>query len=146
MADALARPWSYMISGTPQGALKTKSDGPLRGWLVPRRPKKYQGWSDFFPRFFIVFLNSPHRETPKNMIKQNREKIGLGFFCRFFKNFSTRFFCKTFFVVLLNSHRKESPENAIKQKKSRKNDIEIFVDFLRIFSGKVFDMDFLHFF
>ena len=83
-----------------------KSDGPLRGWLVPRRPKKYQGWSDFFSRFFIVFLNSPHRETPKNVIKENREKIGLGFFCRFFcKKFSTRFFCQTFFVVFLNSHR-----------------------------------------
>jgi hypothetical protein len=33
-----------------QGALK-KNDGPLRGWLVPRRPKKYQGWPDFFEIF-----------------------------------------------------------------------------------------------
>jgi hypothetical protein len=68
-----------------QGALQNKTDGPPRGWLVPRRPKKYQGWSDPPPPdFFIVFLNSPHRETPKNVIKKNREKIGFGFFCKTF--------------------------------------------------------------
>jgi hypothetical protein len=121
----------------PRGS-KKKPDGPLRGWLVPRRLKKYQGWLDFFPRFFIVFLNSPDRETPKNVIKKNREKIGFGFFCRFLKNFSTRFLCKTFFAVFLNSHRYETPENAIKQKNRGKTDIEIFVDFLRIFLGKGF--------
>jgi hypothetical protein len=35
----------FAAPGAPclQGALKKKSDGPLRGWLVPRRPKKYQG-------------------------------------------------------------------------------------------------------
>jgi hypothetical protein len=53
------------------------------GWLVPRRPKKYQGWSGFCVSFFIVFLNSPHRETPKNVIKNNYEKIGFGFFVDF---------------------------------------------------------------
>jgi hypothetical protein len=27
----------------------------------------YQGWSDLFPRFFVVFLNSPHREKMLNI-------------------------------------------------------------------------------
>jgi hypothetical protein len=70
------------VAAISQRALKT-NDGPLRGWLVPRRPKKYQGWSDFCVRFFIVFLNSPHRETPKNVINKNREKVGFGFFVDF---------------------------------------------------------------
>jgi hypothetical protein len=51
----------------------------------------------FFRYFFIVFFNSPHQETPKNVIKQNQEKVGFGFL--------VEFFCKTFFVVFLNSHR-----------------------------------------
>jgi ubiquitin C-terminal hydrolase len=107
------------------------------------------GLVSFFSRFFIVFLNSPHRETPKNVIKQNREKIGLGFFVDcFVKTFrhDTRFFCKTFFVVLLNSHRKETPKKAIKQKKAEEKRQSNFLSILRIFSEKVFDMDFLHFF
>jgi hypothetical protein len=46
--------------------------------------------------FFVVFLNSPRRETPKNVIKQNRENIGSDF-CRFFcKDLSTRFFVERF--------------------------------------------------
>jgi hypothetical protein len=47
--------------------------------------------SDFF------VLKSPHRETPKNVIKQNRENLGLAFIVDFLgENFSTRFFGKTF--------------------------------------------------
>jgi hypothetical protein len=38
-----------------QGALKKQIDGPSGGWFVPRRPKKYQGWSDFFLRFLSCF-------------------------------------------------------------------------------------------
>jgi hypothetical protein len=62
---------------------------------------------DLFVRyFFIVFLNSPHRETPKNVRNKIREKIGFGFLVELFvKSFRHDFFCKTFFVVLLNSHR-----------------------------------------
>jgi hypothetical protein len=57
------------------------------------------------------------------------------------------FFWKTLVVVFLNSHRQEAPVNAIKQKKSwRKTDIEISVEFLRIFAENVFDMGFLPFF
>jgi hypothetical protein len=49
-------------------------------------------------------------------------------------------------AYVLNSHRKETPEKALKEKKSRKNDIDFFVDFLRNFPGKVFFMDLMHFF
>jgi hypothetical protein len=109
--------------------------------------KKVPGLVRFFSRdFLIVFLTSPHREAPQNTTKQNREKIGLGFFCRFFcKNLSTRFFGKTFFVVLLNSRRKEAPEKAIIKKIKEKRHRN-FCRFSENFLGKVFDMDFLHFF
>jgi hypothetical protein len=80
--------------------------------------------------FFMVFLRSPQRETPKNVIIKNDKNSVLDV-CRFFcKSFSSQFFCKTLFVVLLNSNRCETPENAIKPHKNRgKVDIEIFVDF-----------------
>jgi hypothetical protein len=67
----------------------------------------------------MVFLNSPHRETPKNVIKKKRQKIGLGCFVDFFVIFFDTIFCKTFFVVFLNSHRCETPENAIKKTASK---------------------------
>jgi hypothetical protein len=35
--------------------------------------KKGLGSDFLFRFFFIVFLNSPHRETPKNVIKQIRK-------------------------------------------------------------------------
>jgi hypothetical protein len=56
----------------------------------------------FVKRVFVVFSNSPRpgRETPKTMVKKNREKISLGFLVDFFQKLSTRFFCKMFFVVL----------------------------------------------
>jgi hypothetical protein len=81
----------------PRGTPK-KNDGPPRGWLVPRRPKNYQGWSDFFPDFFIAFFfYSPHWETPKNVMKTNREIIGFGFFVDFFvKSFPHDLFAKRF--------------------------------------------------
>jgi hypothetical protein len=37
-----------------------------------------------------VFLNSPHRETPKNVIKKNREKVGFGFLVDFFVKTSSK--------------------------------------------------------
>ena len=55
----------------------------------------------FFRDFFIVFLNSPHRETPKNVIKKIDKKSVLDFFVDFFeKLFDTNFwqnvFCSAF--------------------------------------------------
>jgi hypothetical protein len=84
----------------PRGPQNQKKiDGPWGGWLVPRKPKKYQGWSDFC-EIFIVCLNSPHRETPKNVTKKNREKIGFGFLIDFFvKPFRHDFFVKRFCSV-----------------------------------------------
>jgi hypothetical protein len=102
---------------------QNKSDGPLRGWLVPRRPKKYQGWSDGW--FFIVFLNSPHRETPKNVIKKTKINC-LRFFSDFFVKAIRHDFCYTFFVVILNSHRKEPPEKAIKKGQTTPKFLSIF--------------------
>jgi hypothetical protein len=73
--------------------------------LVPRRPKKYKGWSVFCVRFLIVFLNSPHRETPKNVIKKSR-KNRFGFLDDFLvKTFRNDMFCYTSFVMLLNCRR-----------------------------------------
>jgi hypothetical protein len=59
--------------------------------------KKGPGSDLFFGYFFIVFLNSPHRETPKNVIQKNRKQIGFGFFIEFFvKTFRHDFFAKRF--------------------------------------------------
>jgi hypothetical protein len=41
--------------------------------LQNNRVEKVPRMVSFFP-FFIVFLNSPHRETPKNVIKKNKKK------------------------------------------------------------------------
>jgi hypothetical protein len=52
-------------------------------WLVgSSEAKKVPGLARFPPDIFIVFSYS--RETPKNVIKLNREKIGFGFFVDFF--------------------------------------------------------------
>jgi hypothetical protein len=49
---------------------------------------------DFFPNKF-VFSNFPHRETHKNVIKRNREKVGFGFLVDFLvKTFRNDSFCK----------------------------------------------------
>jgi hypothetical protein len=88
-----------------QGAGKKKVGDPRGGW-VGQSTKERDGVRFFSDIFLIVFLNSPHRETPKNVIKKNREKIGFRFLVDFFvKTFRHDFFCKTFFVVFLNSHR-----------------------------------------
>jgi hypothetical protein len=83
---------------TRQGAgkKKKKTGTPVVGGWVRVRNKD-QGQT-FFGIFFIVFLNSPHRETPRNVIKQIREKVGFWIFGRIFcKNLSTRlFFVKRF--------------------------------------------------
>jgi hypothetical protein len=93
------------------------------GWVRVRKTKK--GWGQiFFPRYFlifVVFLNSLHREAPKNAIKKIEKKSVLDFGRIFCKNFSTRFFLQNVFCGVF-----ELPS----QKKSRgKTDIEVFVDF-----------------
>jgi hypothetical protein len=58
--------------------------------------KKVPGLVSFFGEIFIVFLNSPHRETPKNVIKKIEKKSGLGFLSIFCKTFRHDFFVKRF--------------------------------------------------
>jgi hypothetical protein len=87
-----------------------------------------------------VFLNSPHRETPKNLIKQIREKIGFGFLVEFFvKTFRHEFFVKRFWSAFelpsLRNTRKRDKTKQIEEKLTSKFFVEIL--------GKVFDMDFL---
>jgi hypothetical protein len=86
------------------------------------------------------FLDSPHRETPENAIKEI-EKNRFWVFGRFFcTNFSTRFLCKTFFcsvfeLPLLRSTRKHDKTRKVEEKLTSK--------FLSIFLEKTFDMNFL---
>jgi hypothetical protein len=73
------------------------------GWV---RVRKRDGVRFFGDMLFFVFLNSPHRETPKNVIKKIEKKIGFGFFVDFFvKTFRHDVFFKTVVLVFLNSHR-----------------------------------------
>jgi hypothetical protein len=59
--------------------------------------KKGLGSDFFWGYFFIVFLNSPYRETLKNVIKEIREKVGFGLLVEFFvKTFRHDFFAKRF--------------------------------------------------
>jgi hypothetical protein len=72
------------------------------GWFLGGQKSTRVG--QIFSRdFFIMFLNSPHRETPKNVIKKIEKKSVLDFLSIFLKNFSTQFFGKTFSVVSFNS-------------------------------------------
>jgi hypothetical protein len=92
-----------------------------------------------------VFLNSPHRETPKNVIKRNREKIGFcnvfelpslrntrkrdakeieekltSKFCRFvWEKFLTWTSCKNILVVFLNSPSREAPKTALRKSQEK---------------------------
>ena len=103
------------------------------GWVRVRKRIRVRF---FFNIYFIVFLNSPHRETPKNVIKQNREKIGFGFLVEFFvKTFGHDFFCKTLYNVL----ELPSLRNTRKRDKTKKAEEKLTSNFL----GKVFDTDFL---
>jgi hypothetical protein len=52
-------------------------------WYLQKRLALKTVFGDFF-RSLVVFLNSPHRETPKNVgSKKNRGKCGFGFFWLF---------------------------------------------------------------
>jgi hypothetical protein len=55
-----------------KGPARKKSVTPVVGGWV-RAQKKDRG-QIFPPDFLMVFLNSPHRETLKNMINKNRQK------------------------------------------------------------------------
>jgi hypothetical protein len=69
-----------------KGPAKKKSVTPVVGGWGSRgsEAKKGPGSDLFFDIFKMVLLNSPRRETPKNVIKNNRQKISFGFFVDFF--------------------------------------------------------------
>jgi hypothetical protein len=60
-----------------RGTKKRMTDPNVVGWFLEDQ-KSTRAGQFFFRDFFIVFLNSPHRETSKNVIKKNRENIGFG--------------------------------------------------------------------
>jgi hypothetical protein len=67
-------------------------------------------------------LNSPHRETPKNVIKKNSRKNRFWIVGRMFcKNFSTRFVCKKVFFCVFELPSLKNTRKRDKTKKSRKN-------------------------
>jgi hypothetical protein len=81
----------------PKGPPKNKVGDPRGGWVDQRR-KKGQGQFYVFDIFLMIFLNSPHRETLENVIKQNfGEKIGFGFLVEFFAKTSRHEFSGSVF-------------------------------------------------
>jgi hypothetical protein len=58
------------------------TDPDVVGWFLGGQQSTRAG--QFFAPDFIVFFYSAHRETPKNMVKKKRKKIGIGFFVDFF--------------------------------------------------------------
>ena len=93
-----------MVCRVPRstGAFLFANGGWVRGEKMTR--VKYV----FFLHYFMVFSNSPPRETPKNVIEKSRKKIGFGFLVDFFvKTFRHVFVLQNVFfvfVVFLNSH------------------------------------------
>jgi hypothetical protein len=68
-----------------RGRQKKKIGDPrhARGGWVGQSTKKDWGQIYFFDIFFVVFLSSPHRETPKSVIKKIEKKSVLGFWSNF---------------------------------------------------------------
>jgi hypothetical protein len=129
--------WPGVISAR---AAKTNKNGDpvVGGWV---RGQKRTRVRFFFRYCFIVLLNSPYRETPKNVIKKIEEKLVLDFWSNLLENiFNTIFFLQNVFcgVFELPSLRKSR-----KRDKTKKNEVKLTSKFLSIFLGKVFDMDFL---
>jgi hypothetical protein len=82
---------------------------PVVGGLV--RGQKGPGPGPISPIFSCGVLTSLHRETPQNVIKENRQDIGFHFF--------GRFFCKIVFCGVFEILSLRSPEKAIKPKNIR---------------------------
>jgi hypothetical protein len=123
-----------------KGPPTKKNRGPP-WWVGGSEYEKGLGWGLFFRYFFIVFLNSPHRETPKNVIKIFSRKSRFWIFGRIFcKTISTCFFlqnvfCSVFELPSLRNTRKRDKTKKVEEKLLSKKFVEIL--------EKVFDMDFL---
>jgi hypothetical protein len=73
------RPLSTVNCQAPsikQKAKTKKTRTPVVGGWVRVRKRTTSRVIFIFSLFFIVFLNSPHQETPKNVINKIREKVG----------------------------------------------------------------------
>jgi hypothetical protein len=125
--------WSWC-----QGAGKKKSRGPP-WWVCGSEHEKGIGPDLFSRHFFIVFLNSPYREAPKNVINKTEKKSVLDFWSNFLsKFFDTMFFVKRFCVCF----ELPSLRNTRKRDKTKKNRGKTDIEILSIFLEKVFDMGF----
>jgi hypothetical protein len=82
------------IKHKPQGAAKNKEIGDPRGGWAGLRPKKDQVPINF-SIFFVGFLNSPHRDNPKNVTQKSRKKRFLSDFLSIFWSIFGRFFGKS---------------------------------------------------
>ena len=88
--------------------------------------EKGLGWDLFFRYFFYRVFDLPSsRETPKNVITKNREKIGFGFLVEFFVK---TFLCSAFELPSLRNTRKRD--------KTKKVEEKLTSNFLSIFWGK----------
>jgi hypothetical protein len=102
--------FSFFLRGSPpgaQGALNLFLTGlGVVGWFLEGKKSTRAG--QFLCEIFILFLNSPHVEIPKNAIKIIEKKSVLDFGRFFGKNLSTRFvlldvFCNVFELPSLSS-------------------------------------------
>jgi hypothetical protein len=89
--------YAYAPTHLGKGHSKRKVTDPyVVGWFLGGQKSTRVG-QIFFRDFFIVFLNSPHRETPKNVIKKIEKQSVWDFFVDFFvKTFRHDFFVKHF--------------------------------------------------
>jgi hypothetical protein len=114
-------------SSRPKGPSKTKVTG--LDVVGSSEAKKVPGLVRFFSRCFIVFLNCPRRETPKNVIKEIEKKSVLDFFgdsfVKTFRHdfFAKHFFCSAFELSSLRNTRKLDRTKQVEEK----TEIEIAV-------------------
>jgi hypothetical protein len=102
---------------------RNPTDPDVVGWFLGGQKSTRVG--QFFD-FFVVFLNSPHRETPKNVRKKSRTKR----FWILLSIFLQNVFCSVFELPSLRNTRKLD-----KTKKVEKN---LTSNFLVDFFGKSF--------
>jgi hypothetical protein len=95
------RPSTFLLER--KGHSKNNMAGPyVVGWFL-EDPKNTRAGQIFFRDFFVVFFNSPHRETPKNVIKKIEKTSVLDFFVDLKKLLDTEKTPSLFFTSLIHS-------------------------------------------
>jgi hypothetical protein len=137
------------VAHRPRGRQKQISVTPVvGGWVRGQKRTRVRFSSSIF---FVVFLNSPHREMPKNVIKNKSRKNRFWIFGRFFwKNFSTRFvlqnvFPRVFELPSLRNTRNRDKTKQIEEKLTSQFlwifwDLLSTMDFLQTYFGGVFEL------